>query len=84
MTRMHFTGRYQAACARRSVAKFIPAIKCAASSIIEANCVPVMHVWGERMLHPPGTHDLKAVQPETTGILREVLGLHFRESGMSR
>ena len=72
-----FTGRYQAARARRSIAKFIPAIKCAASAIIEANCVPVMHVRGKRMVHPPGTHDLEAVQPETTGILNEVPSSSF-------
>src|SRR5258707_12951830 len=79
MTRMQLAGCYQVARSRRCITKLIPTIKCATASVIEANRVEVMHVWGKRMLHPPGTHDFKTVQPETTRILSEVPCLHFSQ-----
>jgi len=77
MTRVQLAGRYQVACAWRCVAKLAATIECAAPCVIEANRVEVMHVWGKGMLHPPGTHDFKTVQSETTRILSEVPCLHF-------
>jgi hypothetical protein len=77
MTRVQLAGCYQVASARRRIMKLTPTIKCSTASVIEANGVEIMHVWRERMLHPPGTHNFKTVQPETTRVLSEVSSLHW-------
>src|SRR5262249_8814851 len=41
-------------------------------SVIEADCVEVVHVWGKRMLHPSGTHHFKSVQTQKTRVLGEI------------
>jgi hypothetical protein len=77
VTGVQFAGRYEITCARCRITKLTPTIKCASASVIEADSVEVMHVWGERVLYPPGTHDFETVKPETTRILSELPCLPF-------
>lgn len=58
-----------------------PGIKdqCATASVVEADRVEVMHMKGERVLHPSGTPDFKTVPPKTSRVLSEVPGHHFSQ-----
>ena len=62
----------QVARARRGIVNLMPAIECAAPSIVEADRIEVVHMRRERMVHPPGAHHFESVQPGAAGVLSEV------------
>jgi hypothetical protein len=69
--------RYEATRTGGRILELISTVKSATTPIIQADCIEVMHVRRKRMLHPPGTHDFKAFQAETSKIPDEIRGVHF-------